>query len=136
VTSFLVGSKALYDFVDDNPGIHIDEATITNTPYIIARNKKVKFCSLYKCIGCRHQFCRRSRHHRSSLRRLVRFDLTILDNGSIGTRMISGIGGQLDFEQGAAMSEGIIYITHGDSRRHPRDLLAIAGGKVKKVYNR
>jgi acyl-CoA hydrolase len=84
VTSFLVGSKDLYDFVDDNPGVHLDDAVITNTPSIIKRNSKVVAINSALEIDLTGQVCA----------------------DSIGTRMISGIGGQLDFEYGASLSEG------------------------------
>ena len=84
VTSFLVGSKALYDFVDDNPGIHIDHAVTTNQPLIISRNKKVVAINSALEVDLTGQVCA----------------------DSLGTKMISGIGGQLDFERGAALSEG------------------------------
>lgn len=88
VTSFLVGSQELYDFVDDNPGIHLDTATVTNSPHIIARNPKVVAINSALEVDITGQVCA----------------------DSIGTRMVSGVGGQLDFERGAALSEGGIPI--------------------------
>jgi acyl-CoA hydrolase len=69
-------------------GIHLDEASITNRPAIIARNKKVVAINSAVQVDLTGQVCA----------------------DSVGTRLISGIGGQLDFEQGAAMSEGGIPI--------------------------
>jgi 4-hydroxybutyrate CoA-transferase len=84
VTSFLVGSEKLYDFVDDNPGIHLDTAIVTNTPRYISRNKRVVAINSAIEVDLTGQVCA----------------------DSVGTRMISGVGGQLDFETGAAMSDG------------------------------
>jgi acyl-CoA hydrolase len=84
VTSFLVGSKELYDFVDDNPGLHCDEATVTNSPITIARNDKVVAINSALEVDLTGQVCA----------------------DSVGTKMISGVGGQLDFERGAALSKG------------------------------
>jgi 4-hydroxybutyrate CoA-transferase len=88
VTAFLVGSKELYDFVDDNPGVHLDTATVTNSPHIIARNPKVVAINSALEVDLTGQVCA----------------------DSIGTKMVSGVGGQLDFERGAALSDGGIPI--------------------------
>lgn len=84
VTAFLVGSRELYDFVNDNPGIHLDEASVTNSPVIISRNKKVVAINSALEVDLTGQVCA----------------------DSVGTRMISGVGGQLDFVRGAALSDG------------------------------
>jgi acyl-CoA hydrolase len=41
VTSFIMGSRKLYDFVDDNPSVAFLDASVTNDPVVIARNPKV-----------------------------------------------------------------------------------------------
>lgn len=62
----------------------MESVTYTNTPSIIARNSKVVAINSALEVDLTGQVCA----------------------DSIGTKMISGIGGQLDFERGAALSEG------------------------------
>lgn len=94
VSSFLLGSKDVFDFVDYNPGVLLKDVTYTNNPYIIAQNPKV-----------------------ASINSAIQVDLTgQVCADSVGTRMISGIGGQLDFIRGAALSEGGISIIALSSR--------------------
>ena len=84
VTSFLLGSREFYDYVDDNPGFHLTDASITNNPGNIALNDKVVAINSAIEVDLTGQVCA----------------------DSVGTRIISGVGGQLDFETGAAMSNG------------------------------
>ena len=84
VASFLMGTKALYDFADDNPGIIMKTAEYTNNPSIISRNPKVTAINAAISIDLTGQICA----------------------DSIGTLQISGSGGQLDFVRGANMSTG------------------------------
>ncbi len=84
VTTFLVGSKRLYDYVDDNPFIEMKEADYTNNVGIISQNPKVV-----------------------SINSAIEVDLTgQVCADSIGMRMYSGVGGQMDFIRGASLSEG------------------------------
>jgi acyl-CoA hydrolase len=84
VTSFIMGSKKLYDFVDDNPSVVFKDVSTVNDPHIIGQNPKV--CAINSA---------------------VEVDLTgQVCADSVGTRMISGVGGQVDFERGAAISKG------------------------------
>lgn len=88
LASFALGSKNLYDFLDDNPSILFNEAGVTNNPRVIAKNPKVV-----------------------AVNSVIEMDLTGQSCAdSVGTRMISGVGGQLDFERGAALSEGGVPI--------------------------
>lgn len=88
VTSFILGSKSVFDFVDGNPNVLVQDIGYTNNPYIIARNPKV-----------------------ASINAAIQIDLTgQVCADSFGTRIISGTGGQLDFVTGANMSEGGISI--------------------------
>lgn len=83
-TSFVVGSKRLYDFVDDNPLVAFYAADHTNDTAVIRRNEKVV-----------------------AINSAIEVDLTgqvVAD--SIGFRIFSGIGGQMDFMRGAALSPG------------------------------
>jgi acyl-CoA hydrolase len=80
VGSFLVGNKKLYDFVDNNPFIEMLEINYVNSVPIIARNPKM-----------------------TAINSAIEVDLTgQVCADSIGTRMFSGFGGQVDFIRGAA----------------------------------
>lgn len=84
VTGFLLGSRKLYDFVDDNPcviGMNID---YVNDTAIIRTNPKVTAINSAIEVDITGQVC----------------------SDSIGTYHFSGVGGQMDFIRGAALSEG------------------------------
>src|SRR6187401_614800 len=84
VTSFMVGTRKLYDFVDDNPAIRVLDIGYVNDTTIIKQNPKVS------AINC-----------------AIEIDLTgQVCADSIGTYQYSGIGGQMDFIRGASLSEG------------------------------
>jgi acetyl-CoA hydrolase len=84
VSSFVIGSRALYDFVDDNPLIEMHPVTFTNDPFLIARNDRMV-----------------------SINSAIEVDLTgQVCADSVGHMLYSGIGGQLDFIRGAARSRG------------------------------
>ncbi len=83
-TSFVVGSKRLYDFIDDNPYVEFYPADHTNDTSVIRRNDNVV-----------------------AVNSAIEVDLSgqvVAD--SIGHRIYSGIGGQMDFMRGAALSKG------------------------------
>ena len=83
VASFLLGSQRVYDFIDHNPAVQMREIKYTNDPWIIAQNPNVV-----------------------SINSAVEVDLTgQVCADSIGTRIYSGTGGQLDFIRGAKMSK-------------------------------
>ena len=84
VASFLMGSRRVYDFVDRNPMVRMREAAYTNDPFRIARNPKVVAINSAIQIDLTGQVCA----------------------DSLGMRMYSGVGGQLDFIYGASRSEG------------------------------
>ncbi|XP_063703436.1 4-hydroxybutyrate coenzyme A transferase [Culicoides brevitarsis] len=80
VGSFLIGTKKLYDFVDNNPFIEMLEINYVNNTSIVARNPKM-----------------------TAINSAIEVDLTgQVCSDSIGTRMFSGFGGQVDFIRGAA----------------------------------
>ncbi|XP_077283969.1 succinyl-CoA:acetate/propanoyl-CoA:succinate CoA transferase [Arctopsyche grandis] len=80
VGSFLIGTKALYDFVDNNPFIEMLEIDYVNKVGVIAQNPKM-----------------------TAINSCIEVDLTgQVVSDSIGTRMYSGFGGQVDFIRGAA----------------------------------
>ncbi|MEM1023665.1 MAG: GNAT family N-acetyltransferase [Myxococcota bacterium] len=84
VTSFCMGSKALYDFVDDNPSISFHPSDFVNDPRVISQNDRVV-----------------------AINSALQVDLTgQVAADSVGYQFYSGIGGQVDFIRGAAMSRG------------------------------
>lgn len=84
VTSFAMGTRRLYDFLDDNPFFEFRPSEYTNDPRVIARNRRMV-----------------------SINSAIQVDLTgQVCADSMGERFYSGIGGQVDFVRGAAMSDG------------------------------
>lgn len=84
VTSFALGSRRLYDYLDDNPAFNFLDIEYVNDPHIIRRNNKM-----------------------ISINSAVEIDITgQVCADSIGTYQYSGVGGQMDFMRGAALSEG------------------------------
>jgi 4-hydroxybutyrate CoA-transferase len=84
VCTFILGTKKLYDFVNDNPNFYLLEADYVNNPTIIARNSKMV-----------------------SINSAIEVDLTgQVCADSIGTKIISGVGGQIDFIRGSSLSDG------------------------------
>ncbi|NHJ23412.1 MAG: GNAT family N-acetyltransferase [Candidatus Lokiarchaeota archaeon] len=80
ICSFVMGSKQLYDFVDDNPMVEFHPCDYTNDPYIISQNRK-----------------------QVAINAALSVDLTgQVNSDSIGHQFYSGIGGQVDFVRGAA----------------------------------
>lgn len=84
IVSFLVGSQRLFDFVDKNPLIEMRDVAYTNDPHVI-----------------------RQHDHMTAINSAIEVDLTgQVCSDSIGTRIYSGFGGQLDFIRGAGLAEG------------------------------
>jgi acyl-CoA hydrolase len=83
-TSFILGSRRLYDFADDNPMVKFKDIDYTNNTAIICRNPKVTAINSALEIDLTGQVCA----------------------DSIGTYQYSGVGGQMDFIRGASLSEG------------------------------
>ncbi len=84
VTSFCMGARALYDFVDNNPSIEFLPTEYVNDPFIISRNDNMV-----------------------AINGAIEVDLTgQVCSDSVGERFYSGIGGQVDFMRGAARSKG------------------------------
>jgi 4-hydroxybutyrate CoA-transferase len=84
VTSFVNGTRRLFDFVDDNPQVEFHPCDRTNDTAIIRRNPRVVAINSAIEIDLTGQVCA----------------------DSIGYRIFSGIGGQMDFIRGAALSPG------------------------------
>ncbi len=101
ITAFCFGTKMLYDFVDDNPSIAFMDVEHVNAPVNILKNKRMH-----------------------SINSAIEIDLTgQVCADSIGTYQYSGIGGQMDFMRGAALSEGgkpIIAISSRTKKGVPR----------------
>lgn len=94
VASFLLGSQDLYSFIDHNPDVLMKDIKYTNDPWTISRNPHMKAINSATEVDLTGQICA----------------------DSIGTRIFSGTGGQLDFVKGATMSEGGKSITAFASR--------------------
>ena len=84
VASFLMGSQALYDFIDDNPEVAMMDVGHTNGIQVIRKNHKVTAINSALSVDITGQVCA----------------------DSIGTTHYSGVGGQIDFIRGAGHSEG------------------------------
>ncbi|MBK7763282.1 MAG: acetyl-CoA hydrolase/transferase family protein [Bacteroidetes bacterium] len=84
VTTFAIGSRELYDFVDDNPQVSFLETDYVNDAYVIGKNPKMVAINSAIEIDITGQVCA----------------------DSIGTYQYSGVGGQMDFIRGATLSEG------------------------------
>lgn len=84
IASFCMGSKKLYDFVDNNPFIEFHPNSHTNDPFVIAQNDKMVSINSALEVDLTGQVCA----------------------DSLGTYFYSGIGGQVDFVRGAARSKG------------------------------
>ncbi len=102
VLTFAMGTRRLYDYLDDNPAVGIYPVDYVNDPLVIAQNDNL--VSINSC---------------------VQVDLMgQVVSTSVGHNQISGVGGQVDFVRGAAMS------------RNGRSIMAMpstAKGKVSKI---
>lgn len=84
LTSFTIGSRELYDFIDDNPLFAFLESNYVNDAHVIRQNPRV-----------------------AAINSAIEIDLTgQVCADSIGTYQFSGVGGQMDFMRGASLSEG------------------------------
>ncbi len=84
VSSFVVGSKKLYDFIDDNPMVQMLDFEYVNNVAVIQKNPKVVAINSAIEIDITGQVCA----------------------DSIGNKIFSGVGGQMDFIRGASLSKG------------------------------
>ena len=84
VASFCMGTKKLYDYIDNNPIFSFRPTEFVNDPFVIGRQYKMVAINVALEIDLTGQVC----------------------SDSLGTRFFSGIGGQVDFNRGAARSEG------------------------------
>ncbi len=84
VAGFALGGRALYDFIDDNPQVSMLDIAYVNDTAVIRRNRKVIAINSALEVDLTGQVCA----------------------DSLGDRLYSGVGGQMDFMRGAALSEG------------------------------
>jgi acyl-CoA hydrolase len=103
VTTFMMGTQRLYKFVDNNPMVEMRTVDYTNDTSLIRRFKRM-----------------------TAINSAIEIDLTgQVCADSIGSRMYSGVGGQMDFMRGAALAE------------EGRAIIALpstaAGGKVSRI---
>lgn len=84
VTSFTAGTRRVYDFVDDNPSVAFMDVSFVNDTAVIRKNPKMVAINSAIEIDITGQVC----------------------SDSLGMYQYSGIGGQMDFMRGAALSEG------------------------------
>ena len=83
VSAFAMGTRKLYDFIDDNPMVAMLDVAYVNDTAVIRRNDKVTAINSAVEIDLSGQVCA----------------------DSIGSNIISGVGGQMDFIRGASLSE-------------------------------
>lgn len=88
VAGFILGTKRLYNWVDDNPLIEFHRTEYVNDPFIIAQNDRMVAINSAIEVDLTGQVCA----------------------DSIGPRLYSGVGGQLDFIYGASRSKGGVPI--------------------------
>jgi acyl-CoA hydrolase len=84
VSTFLMGSPKVYDFIDNNPGVLMMDVGYTNDPFIISKNPKTTAINSALQVDLTGQVCA----------------------DSLGTKFYSGFGGQVDFVYGASLSQG------------------------------
>jgi acyl-CoA hydrolase len=109
VTGFALGTQLLYNYVNNNPAFAFLDIDYVNDPHVIRRNPKVVAINSAIEVDVTGQVCA----------------------DSIGARHFSGIGGQMDFMRGAALSEGgkpIIALTSRTNKGLPRIVSTLKPG--------
>ena len=108
VAGFILGTKRLYEWVDDNPMIEMHPTEYVNDPFVIAQNDRMVAVNSAIEVDLTGQVCA----------------------DSIGPKLYSGVGGQLDFIYGASRSKGgvpIIALPSVATLRDGTQLSKIAG---------
>jgi acetyl-CoA hydrolase len=83
IAGFVIGSRKLYDFIDDNPIFELHPTEYVNDPFVIAQNDRM-----------------------ISINSAIEVDVTgQVCADSVGPKFYSGVGGQLDFVRGATRSK-------------------------------
>ncbi|RMF44985.1 MAG: acetyl-CoA hydrolase/transferase family protein [Anaerolineae bacterium] len=88
VAGFIIGTRRLYDWVHDNPMIELHRTEYVNDPFVIAQNERMVAINSAIEVDLTGQICA----------------------DSIGPKLYSGVGGQLDFIYGASRSKGGVPI--------------------------
>lgn len=99
VAGFILGTQRLYDWVDDNPLIEMHRTEYVNDPFVIAQNDRMVAVNSAIEVDLTGQVCA----------------------DSIGPKLYSGVGGQLDFVYGASRSKGGVPIIALPSTNTMRD---------------
>ena len=108
VAGFIIGTRRLYDWVDDNPLIELHRTEYVNDPFVIAQNDRMVAINSAIEVDLTGQVCA----------------------DSIGHKLYSGVGGQLDFMYGASRSKGGVPIIALPSMAVMRD-----GSAVSKIVS-
>ncbi len=103
IAGFLLGTQRLYDFVHNNPIVELHPTEYVNDPFLIAQNDRMVAINSALEVDLTGQVCA----------------------DSIGPRLYSGVGGQVDFIRGAARSKGGLPIIAMPS--------TAAGGKISRI---
>ena len=104
VAGFILGTQKLYDWVNDNPMVEMHPTEYVNDPFIIAQNEKMVAVNSAIEVDLTGQVCA----------------------DSIGPKLYSGVGGQLDFIYGASRSKGGVPVIALPSTAVMRDGTAIS----------
>ena len=105
VAGFILGSQRLYDWVDDNPMIELHRTEYVNDPFVVAQNERMVAINSAIEVDLTGQICA----------------------DSIGPKLYSGVGGQLDFVYGASRAkDGVPIIA----------LPSVAKTRSGKVFSR
>ena len=96
---FVIGSRRLYNWIDDNPMIELHPTEYINDPFVIAQNERMVAINSAIEVDLTGQICA----------------------DSIGPKLYSGVGGQLDFIYGASRSKGGVPIIALPSTTTTRD---------------
>lgn len=106
VASFCLGTRRLYDYIDDNPAFSFQPTEYVNDPFIISQHHKMVAINTALEVDLTGQVCA----------------------DSLGTRFFSGVGGQVDFNRGAARSP------------HGKAIIALPstakGGEISRIVSR
>jgi 4-hydroxybutyrate CoA-transferase len=106
ISGFALGTQCLYDFMDDNPMFELHPTDYVNDPFIISRNENMVAINSAIEVDLTGQVCA----------------------DSVGPRLYSGVGGQMDFMYGAARSKGGIPIIALPSTLQKKD-----GRQISKI---
>ena len=108
VAGFILGTKRLYEWVDDNPLIELHRTEYINDPFVIAQNERMVAINSALEVDLTGQVCA----------------------DSIGPKLYSAVGGQLDFIYGASRSKGGVPIIALPSTTTLKD-----GTRVSRIVN-